>query len=65
MPNIYSKNHDHFINNCINNNGENKCFQKEKFVFGKHKTNYIFPVYLMVKVKRSSKGDKVKSRFSH
>jgi PAS domain S-box-containing protein len=50
MPQIYSKYHDSFVENYLNNN-DNKLANtnKEKFVFGKNKSNYIFPVYLSLK----------------
>ena len=50
MPQVYSKYHDSFIENYMNNN-ESKLANtnKEKLVFGKNKSNYIFPVYITIK----------------
>lgn len=50
MPQAYAKFHDAFIENYISNN-ENKSglTSKERMVFGKHKSNYIFPFYITIK----------------
>ena len=48
MPPIYSKNHDQFIE-TYNQTQEMKFIDKERFVFGKHKSYYIFPVFINVK----------------
>lgn len=50
MPQIYSKFHDDFISNYLNNNESYLISkQKERLVFGKNKSNYIFPVYLSLR----------------
>ena len=51
MPHIYGKYHDSFVENYIRNNDTSKFSNtnKEKFIFGKNKSNYLFPVYLAVK----------------
>lgn len=48
MPSLYSKNHDSFIEN-YNQTQEMKFIDKERFVFGKHKSYYIFPVFVNIK----------------
>ena len=50
MPAIYSKHHDEFVETFVNTN-ESKVLNKERLVFGKTKSNYIFPVTLLVTVK--------------
>ena len=48
MPPIYSKNHDKAIE-TYNQTQEMKFIDKERFVFGKHKSYYIFPVFVNIK----------------
>jgi len=50
MPQVFAKYHDSFIENYLNT-GESVMVgkNKEKLVFGKNKSNYIFPVYLSIK----------------
>ena len=50
MPQIYSKFHDQFIEHYINTNESRLTnTNKDRFVFGKNKSTYIFPVFIMVK----------------
>ena len=51
MSQVYGKYHDLFVENYLNNNDTAKFANtnKEKFVFGKNKSNYLFPTYLAVK----------------
>ena len=51
MPQVYGKYHDLFIENYLNNNDTAKFANtnKEKFVFGKNKSNYVFPIYMIIK----------------
>jgi len=54
MPQVFSKYHDSFMENYLNT-GESVMVgkNKEKMVFGKNKSNYIFPVYLSIKAATS------------
>lgn len=49
MPNLYSIHHDSFIENYVNNK-ESRLFNKERLVYGKSKSGYALPIYLMIKV---------------
>jgi len=49
MPILYSIHHDSFIENYVNNK-DSKLFNKERLVFGKNKSGYALPLYLMIKV---------------
>lgn len=51
MPQIYAKFHDQFIDSYLNNGAEGGIINKnkERLVFGKNKSNYIFPVYLSLR----------------
>ena len=49
MPNIYAIFHDSFIENYLSSN-ESKFLSKDRILFALHHSNYIFPVYLNVKV---------------
>ena len=48
MPQIYSKNHDEFIRNAILKSAE-QISNKEKSVYGRHTSGYIFPISLQIK----------------
>jgi PAS domain S-box-containing protein len=48
MPPMYSKNHDTYIEQ-YNTTQEMKFIDKERFVFGKHKSYYVFPVFVNIK----------------
>lgn len=54
MPMLYSIHHDNFIENYVNNK-DSKLFNKERLVFGKNKSGYALPLYLMIKVFISEK----------
>ena len=50
MPQVYGKYHDLFIEDYLNNNDTKFAnTNREKFFFGKNKSNYIFPLYFIVK----------------
>lgn len=49
MPPIYSKHHDSFIENFVNNL-ETKNKIVERLVMAKNKMNYLVPIYLQIKV---------------
>jgi len=53
MPQVYAKYHDDFLENYLNNESAFNAKNKERFVFGKNKSNYIFPVYLNIKAVQS------------
>lgn len=48
MPPLYAKSHDQYIEHYIQTN-EMRFINKERFVFGKHKSFYIFPVFANIK----------------
>jgi hypothetical protein len=50
MPGIYAKHHDSFLENYLNT-GEASLIgkNKERLIFGKNKSNYIFPIYLSLR----------------
>jgi PAS domain S-box-containing protein len=48
MPQIYSKNHDEFIRNAILKSAE-QISNKERSVYGRHTSGYIFPISLQIK----------------
>lgn len=51
MPNIYAKHHDSFIEAFLANfNPEIKNLTRDRVLFGKTRSNYIFPFYLIIKV---------------
>jgi len=54
MPSIYGKHHDSFLENYLNT-GEASLIgkNKERLVFGKNKSNYIFPIYLSLRTVQS------------
>jgi len=54
MSELYSEHHDSFIENYLNM-GESSIIakNKERLVFGKHKTEYVFPAYLSIKSAQS------------
>lgn len=51
MPSIYSKNHDSFIENFLNAyTPDMRIIANDKLLFGKSRSNYIFPLFLTIKV---------------
>lgn len=48
MPPLYAKNHDQYIEHYIQTN-EMRFINKERFIFGKHKSFYIFPCFTNIK----------------
>lgn len=51
MPNIFAKNHDSFMERFLSTyNHEIKNVTKDRILFGKTRSNYIFPFYLTIKV---------------
>jgi len=48
MPPLYAKNHDQYIEHYIQTN-EMRFINKERFIFGKHKSFYIFPCFANIK----------------
>jgi PAS domain S-box-containing protein len=54
MPEVYGEYHDSFIENYLNM-GESSLIarNKERLVFGKHKTEYVFPTYVSIKFAQS------------
>lgn len=57
MPDIFSERHDEFLRNFHERKDaeNNNLFMKPKLVFGKHRSRYIFPVSLMIRVVPSKK----------
>lgn len=49
MPEMYTKNHTKLLDEAVSNNTLN-VHSKERLVFAKHKSGYIFPVRLQVKM---------------
>lgn len=49
MPNIYAKHHDKFVENFVNNL-DSKSNISERLLMAKNKMNYLFPIFLTVKV---------------
>ena len=52
MPTIYAKYHDQFLLDYITNEGKpnwGKAMNKERVIFGKHKSYYIFPIIISLK----------------
>jgi len=49
MPKVYERYHDQFLRNFAEKN-ENKILGTQRFVFCKHKSEYIFPCYLVITV---------------
>lgn len=49
MPKIYSRYHDQFLRNFAEKN-ESKIMGVQRFIFCKHKSEYVFPCYLVVSV---------------
>lgn len=54
MPNLFANHHDSFIENYVNNK-ESKLFNKERLIFGKNKSGYALPLFLMIKVENQIK----------
>ncbi|EAS07526.3 PAS domain S-box protein (macronuclear) [Tetrahymena thermophila SB210] len=48
MPNIHSKYHDQFLENYLNST-EVKFMNRERYVIGKSKSNYVFPCFLSLR----------------
>jgi len=48
MPSIYADNHKKFLNISINKSGD-QISSRERAVFGKHYSGYIFPLWLQIK----------------
>jgi len=49
MPPLYAKYHDKFLDNYLNNK-ESKYFSRDRLLFGKNKSGFIFPVFIIIKV---------------
>ena len=47
MPSVYGKYHEDFMRTFVEKN-ESRIMNVQRFVFGKHKSDYIFPCYLTV-----------------
>jgi hypothetical protein len=45
MPEMYAKNHSKVLDDALNKGPEN-IPNKERLVFARHKSGYIFPVWL-------------------
>lgn len=61
MPTIYSQFHDTFIENYLSSN-ESKFLSKDRILFGIHHSNYIFPIYLNVRVYRKNINSLIKKK---
>lgn len=53
MPSILAQHHDGFVSNYLGSM-EGNLINKERFVLAKHKTGYLFPVIIFVKVVENS-----------
>jgi PAS domain S-box-containing protein len=53
MSQIYGRHHDQFLENYINTS-EMKFPNKERIIFAKHKSNYIFPVFVNIKATQNN-----------
>ena len=49
MPELYVRPHRKVLENALNKGAENVS-NKERLIFARHKSGYIFPVYLQVKM---------------
>lgn len=52
MPDLYGKNHSKILEEALAKGPEN-IPNKERLVFAKHKSGYIFPVWLQLKLIQS------------
>ena len=50
MPALYAQHHDQFLKNYISTLDPN-IINKKCLLLGLHKSKYIFPIYVIVKVK--------------
>ena len=48
MPTIYAKHHDQILENALAN--KDHFTPKERFLFGRSKSNYVFPVNIHIDV---------------
>jgi len=57
MPDVFSEKHDDFLKKFHqrNNNETDNLFKKPKLIYGKHRSKYIFPVNLTIRVVPSNK----------
>lgn len=55
MPEMYAKNHGKLIEDALNK-GSESIHNKERLVFGRHKSGYIFPVWICLKMITNSQG---------
>lgn len=56
MPEVYAKNHSKILDDALSKGPEN-IPNKERLVFARHKSGYIFPVWLQLKmVQNASSG---------
>lgn len=55
MPEIYQKNHTQILKNALTKEPE-MINNKERFIFGRHKSGYIFPVTIHLKAMKNIKG---------
>jgi PAS domain S-box-containing protein len=49
MPDLYSKNHQKILEEALSKGPEN-IPNKERLVFARHKSGYVFPVWLQLKL---------------
>jgi len=52
MPNIYEKHHDEFIRTALSKS-EDQITSKERSIYGKHISGYVFPLGLQIKFHQS------------
>ena len=51
MPKVYSTHHDEFLKRFNPDEENNEILGKKRLLFAKHKSDYIFPIYLNIQVK--------------
>ena len=52
MPDLYAKQHTKMLEDALSKGAENIA-NKERLVFAKHKSGYVFPVWLQLKLIQS------------
>lgn len=56
MPELYGVNHRKMLEDAISKGAEN-IMNKERFVFARHKSGYVFPVWIQFKLVQTSATD--------
>ena len=55
MPEMYAKNHSKILDDAVTK-GSESIHNKERLVFGRHKSGYIFPVWICLKMITNNQG---------